>query len=269
LYAASRWVGGSIRYAGAIGLILAAPAGALAGAWTLPEGGGLLIETLFGWAGDGAPWGGNPAVHQTKAEAQTYVEYGLTDRMTIFGQVALERYALSAPTQNLYVGPDYASLGLRAKLWSTGEWVFSGEAIVYAPGAHDGSQPAQAGNTGGAAEARLLAGYNFNVWSTPAFLDAQVGYRLRTGGPPDEWHGDLTVGFKFTPRIMLLLQDFTTVSSHTVNPGFPAWRSSVIEASVVYALDDRWSVQIGLFSSVWAVKTNTERGVALAVWRRF
>jgi hypothetical protein len=38
---------------------------------------------------------------------------------------------------------------------------------------------------------------------------------------------------------------------------------------VVYALDDRWSVQVGLFTSVWAVKTNTERGVALSVWRRF
>ena len=269
MFAAGRWLGRSTRHAGAIALIVAGPAAALAGAWTLPQGSGLVIETLYGWTGYGPPFGGTPAVPQTRAEAQTYFEYGLYDRLTLFGQFALEHYDLGPPTSSVYNGLDYSAIGLRAKLWSTGEWVFSGEAIVYAPGAHDSAVPAQAGNTGGAAEARLLAGYGFTLWSTPGFVDAQIGYRLRTAGPPDEWHGDLTVGFQFTPRIMLMLQDFTTVSSASTNPGFPAWRSSVVEASVVYALDDRWSVQVGLFTSVWAVKTNTERGVALSVWRRF
>ncbi len=68
---------------------------------------------------------------------------------------------------------------------------------------------------------------------------------------------------------MLMLQDFTTVSMKTTDPTFPAWRSSTVEASLVYALDDKWSVQVGLFSTVWTVKTNSERGVALALWRNF
>jgi hypothetical protein len=140
----------------ALALTLGAPAAALAGAWTEPQGSGLLIETLFGWVGQGAPWGGNPAVKQDRLEAQTYVEYGVTDRLTIFGQTALERYALSHPTQNVYSGFDYSELGLRAKLWSTGEWVFSGEATLFVPGAYNGAEPAQEGDTGGAGEARLL-----------------------------------------------------------------------------------------------------------------
>jgi hypothetical protein len=105
--------------------------------------------------------------------------------------------------------------------------------------------------------------------SVPGFLDAEVAYRQRTKGPPDEWHGDLTVGFKFTPQIMLMLQDFTTVSMSTNNPTFPAWRQSVVEASVVYALNDKWSLQLGVFSTVWTVRTNSERGGAIAVWRNF
>jgi hypothetical protein len=68
---------------------------------------------------------------------------------------------------------------------------------------------------------------------------------------------------------MLMLQDYTTVSANSTNRTFPAWRSSVVEASVVYALDDKWSVQLGLFSTVWTVKTNTQHGVAVAVWRNF
>jgi hypothetical protein len=269
LIAAGRRLGRSVGVAAALGLIVGASAGALAGAWTAPQGSGLVIETLYGWTGYGPTWGGNPAVPQSRVDAQTYVEYGVTDRITIFGQTALEHYALGSPNPDVYNGLDYSDVGLEAKLWSTGEWVFSAEATAFAPGAHSPSQPAQEGNTGGAGEGRLLAGANFMLGSTPGFVDAELGYRLRTAGPPDEWHGDLTVGFKFTPRMMLMLQNFNTVSAVSNNPTFPAWRSSVIEASLVYALDDRWSVQIGLFTTVATVNTNSQHGAALALWRRF
>ncbi len=147
--------------------------------------------------------------------------------------------------------------------------MFSGEAILFVPGAYNPAAPAQAGNTGWAGEGRLLAGTNFAVGGWPGFFDAQFGYRLRTAGPPDEWHGDLTVGLKPWPGVMLMLQDFTTVSSASSNPEFPAWRQSVVEASVVVPLADRWSIQLGLFSSVLAIKTNTAHGAALSIWRTF
>ena len=45
-------------FAAGVVLTLLAPVGALAGAWTDPAGQGQIIETLFGWAGDGPPYGG-------------------------------------------------------------------------------------------------------------------------------------------------------------------------------------------------------------------
>jgi hypothetical protein len=59
------------------------------------------------------------------------------------------------------------------------------------------------------------------------------------------------------------------VSAVSTDPTFSEWRQSVVEASLVYALDDKWSVQLGVFSTVWTVKTNTQHGLALAVWRNF
>jgi hypothetical protein len=255
--------------AGALAFIAGAPTAAFAGAWTMPQGTGQLIATLYGWTGFGPPWGGNPPANQSRFDAQTYVQFGLTDSLTVYGETAFKHYAIGQPNPNTYNGLDYSGLGLRQKLWSTGEWIFSGEATVFIPGAHDSKAPAQEGNTGWAGEARLNAGRNFALRWVPGFLDAEVAYRLRTEGPPDEWHGDLTVGFKFTPKIMLMLQDFTTVSMSTKDPTFPAWRQSVVEASVVYALNDKWSLQVGVFSTVWTVKTNSERGAVLAVWRNF
>ena len=254
---------------GALAFIVGAPTVALGGAWTLPQGTGQLIETLYGWTGFGSPWGGNPPANQSRFDAQTYVQYGLTDSLTVFGETAFEHYSIGQPTPDTYNGLDYSGLGLRQKLWSTGEWIFSGEATAFIPGAHDSKAPAEEGNTGWAGEARLNAGRNFALWGVPGFLDAEVAYRLRTEGPPDEWHGDLTVGFKFTPKIMLMLQDYTTVSMNTNNPTFPAWRSSVAEASVVYALNDKWSIQVGVFSTVWTVKTNSQHGAVVAVWWNF
>ncbi len=262
-------LGRAANLAWACALIVGAPAGACAGAWTEPAGSGLMIETLFGWTGRGAPWGAGPAVSQSKAEAQTYVEYGASDQVTIFGQMAIERYALGRPDDNVYSGLDYSDLGLRAKLWSTGQWIFSGEATLLLPGAWNPAAKAQEGNTGGAGEGLLLAGTNFSLGSWPGFFDAELGYRLRTAGPPDEWHADMTVGLKPSPGFILMVQDFTTVSTASTNRDFPAWRSSVVEASLVVPLAGRWSLQAGVFTSVIAVKTNTERGVALSIWRRF
>jgi hypothetical protein len=250
-------------------LIACAPAAAWAGAWTEPHGEGLMIATLWGWTGVGSPWGGNPAVKQKQADLQTYVEYGLTDQLTVFGQMGIERYELSPPTANAYTGLGYSDAGLRAKLWSTGQWVFSGEAAVFIPGAKNPKAPAQAGNTGIAADGRLLAGYSFNVGSIPGFVDFELGYRVRTAGPPDEWHADLTVGLKPWPGVIVMAQDFSVVSMPSTNRSFPAWRQNVVEASLVMPVWDKWSLQVGLFTSLVAVKTNTERGLAVAVWRKF
>ena len=95
-----------------------APAAALAGAWTYPQGQGQIIETLFGWVGEGLSYGGAAGPKESRVEAQTYVEYGLSDRLTVVGQAALERYELTAPSADVFRGFDYSDIGLRAKLWS-------------------------------------------------------------------------------------------------------------------------------------------------------
>ena len=263
------WV---LRRAFGLGLALLdlAPCAAWAGAWTLPQGNGQIIQSFFGWQGTGAPWGnGAPGQSISRVEAQTYIEYGLSNEITLFGQIAAERYDLSPPQASAFTGLDYSDIGVRAKVWSNDAWVFSFEATAFVPCAHDAAQPAQAGNTGWAGEARALAGHNLKIFNVPAFIDAEVGYRLRSEGPPDEWHADFTLGLKPTARIMWLFQVFNTISTSSTDPQFPTWRSSLAEASLVYALDDHWSIQGGVFSTIATVNTNTEHGLILAVWRKF
>lgn len=250
-------------------MTLLAPAGALAGAWTLPAGQGQIIATLFGWTGEGEPYGGAPGSKESRIEAQTYIEYGLADRLTVVGQAALERYELTAPSADVFRGLDYSEIGLRAKLWSNDALVISIEATAFVPGAREASRPAQAGDTGGAAEARGLAGYNFTLFGARAFLDAEAAFRARAAGPPDEWHGDLTLGVQTGARTTVLLQSFNTISAGAASAGFAPWNSQTAELSLVYGLDDHWSVQAGAFTTFATAGTNSQRGFLAAIWRKF
>lgn len=249
----------------AVGLAAGGPAPARAGAWTLPEGQGQIIQSLFGWIGWGAA---PPKARQDKIETQTYLQYGVTDRLTVLGVAAVERYAVSAP-RDVYVGLDTTGAGIRARVWSNDAWTFALEATAFYGGVTDGNRPAQAGGAGWGADARALAGYNLTLAGRPAFVDAQAGYRLRTRGPPDEWKGDLTLGVEAAPRVQILLQAFNTVSQGAGRAGFAAWEAHKGQVSLVYALDDKWSVQIGGFSTIWRRNAASEYGAILAVWRRF
>ncbi len=254
---------------GAVGAIIALIGHAFAGAWTEPAGQGQIIETLSGWMGDGAPYGGQRATRESRVEAQTYADYGLYDRLTLFGEISPERYTLSAPGADRFIGLDYSGAGVRAKIWSNDAWVFSLEASAYVSSARDAGKSAQAGNTGGEGELRGLAGHNLEFWGAPAFVDAEFSYRLRTAGPPDEFHGDVTLGIKWPARWMGLVQVFNTVSNGAGAPGYLAWQSHTTQLSIVYAFNDYWSVQVGGFATFVTVNTNTERGVLVAMWRRF
>jgi protein XagA len=266
-------IGHSILKASALGLVAAsaafAPRAAEAGAWTAPQGQGLVIETLYGWGGAGAPYGGPASPQEYKINAQTYLEYGLTDGLTAVGVLALEHYELSAPSSDAFTGLDYSGGGLRARLWANDAWVFSLEASAYVSSATDARRPAQAGNTGPEADMRALVGHNLTLFGMPAFLDAEAGYRVRTEGPPDEWRGDLTLGIDWATRWRLIAQSFNTVSAGAGAPGFAAWESHIGQVSLVYALDDKWSLQFGGFGTLYRRNTNTEYGGLVAVWRRF
>jgi hypothetical protein len=247
-----------------------APTAAHAGAWTLPQGNGQIIETLFGWLGQGPSSGAPTAGRENKVAAQTYVEYGLSDGLTLVGQMSAERYALLAPPlRDVYAGLGYSGGGVRARLWSDDAWAFSLEAGAYVSGARDAGRPAQAGDTGPAADFRALAGRNLTLFGAPAFVDGEAFYRVRTQGPPSEWHADLTLGVAWTARAQILLQVFNTVANGAGAPGFAAWQSGKGQLSLVYALDDQWSLQVGGFATLYRRNVNSEYGALVAVWRRF
>ena len=266
--------GGELRFRRSLALIVSAlaPAAAFGGAWTYPEGTGQAILTLDD--GEGAVMYKHDGVtraiaKETRAEASLYLEYGLHEWLTAVLLGGLEDYSLSAPVGDAYHGTDYSGAGLRARLFSSESFVWSAQATGLIPGAREPSRPAQAGNTGFDFDARMLGGYSASIGDWPSFVDASLGYRTRGGGPPGEWHADITFGSHIRADTMILAQLFNTISQGSGAEEFPANRTHVAEASVVYDFNAEWSVQIGLYATIKAVNSNRENGIIVAVWRRF
>jgi len=246
-----------------------APVAALAGAWTAPEGTGVAILSLQAGEGDYNGKTGPGAARETEIEPSLYAEYGLNDRLTALVSGGFKDYAIDAPVDDAYRGADYAAAGLRARLFSSQSLVWSVQATAMAPGARDATRPAQAGNTGFDSDWRALFGANFTLAGRPSFAEASLGYRTRAGGPPDEWRADFTLGVRLRPDLALMAQSFSVFSRGAGSPAFPAEQSTTIQPSLVYDFDSRWSAQLGCYATVNALNADRNRGVIVALWRRF
>ncbi|MEX6507072.1 hypothetical protein [Jiella sp. M17.18] len=247
-------------------LLPVSPSPALAGAWTLSAGRGQAIVTgLYSGATAAFDERGGSVDHPdfAKGTVSGRVEYGLTDRVTILGsgEIGSERdgdlpFARPAMSE--------AAIGARVRMYDRDGFVASAQLSGLVEPSGDGrhldwSQPTL--------EPRLLAGYGFQIGGMPAFVDAEAGYRYRTGTAPDEIRIDLTVGLRPWPDVLILAQSFSTISAGGGTAGRYDYHKA--EGSVVYDVSKRWSLQAGVFATVAGTNALKERGLVTALWYRF
>lgn len=244
---------------------------AVAGAWTLAAGDGQAIasaifsrgERYFDERGRLIP---EPSYR--KFELPIWVEYGLTDRLTVIASPSLRQVELGSPEESRAFGAGYTELGSRLLLWENGAQVVSVQATARIPGTRRAESPADVGWTGSEADLRILWGTSFEVGPWPAFADVQAAYRSRGGGPADEVRLDLTVGVRPFPRWTLLLQSFNTVSVGPAAEGFGELRSHQVSLSVAYTIGSV-TFQAGGLATVAGRNFLEERGLVGGVWYRF
>ncbi|HVV93685.1 MAG TPA: hypothetical protein VHD15_09725 [Hyphomicrobiales bacterium] len=255
----------------AAALLAAAPARVEAGAWAQPAGQGQVIVSLTDSGGDHdflADGRGVAAPPYRKLEGTALVEYGLTGWLTAIAAPDLLSVRTTWPTSR-YDGFGQSGAGIRARIWQAGSTALSIQAMGYLPGPRRHGDTAQLGYADAETDWRLLAGHSFMLGKWSGFTDVELAYRTRAGAPADEVHLDLTLGLRPTPRVLVMLQSFTTVTYGPAQAPFLPGRWTKLEASVVYDLTPRWSVQLGALTTVLGVNALHERGFVAGVWHRF
>ena len=232
--------------AAAGGLIGAGIEAAWGGAWLLPPGDGQVIaDTFFSDSTHAFDARGHliPVPSYRKFELGTYIEYGLTNWLTLVASPSYDRIQNPPPGQS-YNGLGESEIAARVGLYRSDTSVLSFQAGLRSPGGSfaDSLGPF-AVRRAASLDVRGLAGRNIVVAAMEGFVEAQAGYRFYAAGQPGEWRIDLTMGLRPWPRLLVMLQSYTSI----VNG----------------------SLQIGGFITVAGINAGRELGPTAGVWYRF
>lgn len=248
---------------------------ALAAAWTQSKGHAQFITTLSSYASDHYFDLAGKRQSQTtyaKQEFSAYGEYGLEDWLTLGGTAFLVRAKHNGEDN---WGLADTELFLRARLWQQEGWVVSAAPLVKLPGFAPRDHQPFIGSAKPGAGMQLSVGHGFEALGQHHFIALDGSYWHRTGVADDQLRLDATLGIGITPEVTLMPQLFLTRRAHT--KGASAFTQSsgddydllTARASVVYALEQNLSVQVGAYQDVSGKNAGAGTGAFVALWRNF
>jgi hypothetical protein len=253
---------------------LALPGEAFAGAWTL-DAGTWHIMSIGQFSMANRIFDGDRNVQSasrySKYELTNTIEYGVTNWLTMMVVPQLQQIEVGSPIDARRAGFGYTELGGRVLLYDGGSSVFSMQSTVRIRGTSDYVNPAAIGYTDTQFEVRALWGQTFAIGAWPAFVDMQLAQRFRTGGAPDEFRADFTLGIRPDQPSpwMFLVQSFNTVSEGAGSWGFPSYDYYKLQLSAVYQLTPNIWLQAGGFTAYTGRNALQENGAVFGGWFRF
>jgi protein XagA len=250
---------------------LIAPQPICAGAWTLDHGqfqvfsGVTVSRATRRFDGTSDP---TQKVVFNKLFVQNWMEYGLTDAVTLF---AAPEYIL-ADSGMAGAGVDHTrassvEAGARILLLSR-----IGMLSVQMSGKTAGAfnmSTSVGGQSGRQIELRLLYGCNFRLLRRDGYLDLQVAERWIKRPRPNEMTIDATAALWLTRRYLLMFQSFNTIAGGGARPPYEFYRQHKLQASLLQRLGPRWSLQTGVFVSPAGQNIVQEQGVVTQLWYRY
>jgi len=256
--------------AAAGGLTGAGIEAAWGGAWLLPPGQGQIIAATF-YSESNRAFDARgqlvPVPDYRKFELGTYIEYGLTNWLTLVASPSYVRIRNPPPGQS-YNGLGESEIAARVGLYRTDTGVLSFQVGLRSPGfSFADSLGPFAVRRAASLDVRGLAGRNVVVAGMEGFVEAQGAYRFYAAGQPGEWRIDLTMGLRPWPRLLVMLQSYTSIVNGSLQFGHVSWTK--LQPSLVYNIAPQWSVQIGGFITVAGINAGRELGPFAAVWYRF
>jgi hypothetical protein len=251
--------------AAALVAALLVPSLAHAGAWPMKKGDGQVILRFERQTADEAfdASGGLVAIPSRYDEAaSTFVEYGLTNRLTLQGKLVAAR---GQDEFGGYEGTAPAELGVRWAAVRRGGMVLSVYAGAISPGEGENAVYVSRVRSEGDAELRVLFGRSGRWFGRPYFVDSQAARLMRIGAP-DETRYDTSIGVDITENWLVLVQSYAGFVDGADEGLAPGWNNA--ELSVVRRLGSV-RVQAGWRTAVAGRDSTRGAGPVIAVWKRF
>lgn len=202
-----------------------------------------------------------------KFELYAAMEYGLTDDLTLLLTPSFRSVSVEGGVDTS--GLNFVEAGARYRVGQSGNAVFALQGTVRVPGATRRDALGQVGNVATEIDLRGQVGAGFGRDGQAGFAIGELGYRIRTDDPPNEFHFDFTLGARPAPRWTLTLNSYNVVSDGAGRGVFTDYRYHNVYAGVAYDVSDRVTVQLGGLATIAGENALRERGVFGGLWVRF
>lgn len=207
----------------------------------------------------------------SKQEVLPYLEYGLSDKTTLVGTLALTHEETS------WLGSTISNRGLSrieaGARFMLGEWqdtLFSFQPLVIWHGNTNQSDPysSQRGDIDG--EFGITMGQNFELWGLQGFSDNLVGIRVKPASRLNEVKANLTIGLDFAGgrKVMLKSESYASFTRES-NAAPSQIQSNKLGLSFVQKLDKTVSMELNGMASLSGRNTIDEQTLGFALWYDF
>lgn len=246
------------------------PAGLHAQAFVQRQGEGRVIVTAIYSDSDRA-FNANgrsvPILGYEKVELYAAGEYGLTDDLTLLLTPSYRSVSVAGDVDTR--GLNFVEAGARYRIGEAGGTTFSLQGTVRVPGATRRDALGQVGNVATEIDLRGQAGAGFGPNGAAGFVIGELGYRIRTEDPPDEFHADLTLGLHLAPRWTLIANSYNTISNGRGRGVFTDYRYHNLYLGLVHDVSPTVAVQAGGLATLAGKNALRERGLFGGFWLRF
>lgn len=203
-------------------------------------------------------------------ESNTYVEYGLTEKVTLGGKAVYGTSWLTsaAGTETASGFTEIEGFG-QYQFLRTAKHAASARIAVARPAAFQSGARANLQSDSVDTEAALLYGRNLVTGPMKIFAAAEAGYRRRFGAAADEFRTQTTIGIEPGRRWLILLDSFATLSLRNEDPGGADYDVVKIQPSLVYRFSGRWTVQAGMTEEIAGRNLALGRTYFIGLWSAF
>ncbi|NOX83970.1 MAG: hypothetical protein GXP06_13490 [Alphaproteobacteria bacterium] len=202
--------------------------------------------------------------------SNTYVEYGLTDNITIGGK-ALYGTSWLTRGRDTETASGFSEVEAYIQHQAFRSSTHAGAVRLAAARPANFSSGARPELQSNGVDMDVSALYGRNMITTPVkiFTTTEIGYRKRFGGAADHIRMDATIGFEPSDRFLVLFDFFSTISMQNENIGGADFDIVKIQPSLLWRATKRWAFQAGMTEEVASRNISTGRTYFFGLWSRF
>ncbi len=200
-------------------------------------------------------------------QLEVLAQFGALDYLTVYMRPTFQWVDVGGVEE---AGHSHTDLGLRLRLHNANDNIFSVQAELTLPGDIDGPSNVRLNSGEIEAELRAAFGRQFNFGSLPAYFTVEGGFRYREGPMPDEWIGDVTLGWAPDDNVEFELRSANVWAEGNGDlPQFDYYRQHQIQAALIFHAMQDLSLEIGGFYTWGGQNVVAEQGIFAGGGYRF